>query len=143
MISILAHLLGMLFVLSEKLWIGGLWFGFLFCIPKQAFVTWLSMRDALSIGRKLLGWDLGLKIEIIYFSLVGLVAEFKKMSWGYVMCWIHPNALAGMMWFLWVCMSGRGKPWKPIYIYICILEFGSSIYNIWRTRNALNHGNNP
>jgi hypothetical protein len=28
--------------------------------------------------------DLRLKIEIIYFSLVGLVAEFGKMSWGYV-----------------------------------------------------------
>jgi hypothetical protein len=30
MMFILAHLLGMPFVLSEKLWIGGLWFGFLF-----------------------------------------------------------------------------------------------------------------
>jgi hypothetical protein len=39
-----------------------------------------------------------LKIETIYFSLVGLVAEFGNMSW---------------------------------------------IYNIWRNRNALRHGNNP
>jgi hypothetical protein len=26
--------------------------------------------------------------------------------------------------------------------YIYRLVFGSSIYNIWRTRNALRHGNN-
>jgi hypothetical protein len=29
---------------------------FPFSIPKQAFVTWLAMRDALSTGRKLLCW---------------------------------------------------------------------------------------
>jgi hypothetical protein len=27
--------------------------------------------------------------------------------------------------------------------YICRLVFGSSIYNIWRTRNTLKHENNP
>jgi hypothetical protein len=57
----------------------------------------LATRDALSTGRKLLGWGFQgdvkcifcrfeIEIEIIYFSLVGLVAEFGKMSWGYVVC---------------------------------------------------------
>jgi hypothetical protein len=54
------------------------------------FVTWLAMRDALSTCRKLLCWgfqgdrkvfsaDMGLRTKIIYFSLVGLVAEFGTM----------------------------------------------------------------
>jgi hypothetical protein len=34
----------------------------------------------------------------------------------------------------------RGKTMKA---YICWLVFGSSIYTIWRTRNALRLGNNP
>jgi hypothetical protein len=34
----------------------------------------------------------------------------------------------------------KGKITKA---YICRLVFNYSIYNIWRTRNALKHGNNP
>jgi hypothetical protein len=55
MLCTLAHIHWMLFVLSDKLWIGVLWFGFLFPFLSK-LLTWLAMRDALSTGRKLLGW---------------------------------------------------------------------------------------
>jgi hypothetical protein len=37
-------------------------------------------------------------------------------------------------------MNGGGETMKA---YIGRLVLGSSIYNIWRTGNALRHGNNP
>jgi hypothetical protein len=150
MVCIVAHIRGMLSVLSDQLWIGGLWFGFLFPFLSK-LLTWLAMRDALSTGRKLLGWgfqgdvkcfffaDLGLKIEIIYSSLVGLVAEFGKMSWGYMVHVLNPPT----SWDDVVSLGLHEWKGKTIKAYICRLVFDSSIYNIWRTRNALRHGNNP
>ena len=37
------------------------------------------------------------------------------------------------------------KEWKgkTMKAYLCRLVFASTIYNIWRNRNALKHNNNP
>jgi hypothetical protein len=62
---------------------------FLFSIPKQAFITWLAMRDALTTGRKLLIWGFQgdvkcifcrhvIKEKIVYFLLVLIVVEFDS-----------------------------------------------------------------
>jgi len=123
------------------------WFHFF--ITKQAFVAWLAMRDALSTGRKLLCWGfLGdVKCTFCRFGIedrdhLFFSCGFSSRIWKHVMelcgvlhpptCWDDVVSLGLKEW--------RGKTMKA---YICRLVFGSSIYNIWRTRNALRHGNNP
>jgi hypothetical protein len=47
----------------------------------------------------------------------------------------------GMMWLISLGLKEwRGKTMKT---RLCRLVFGSIIYNIWRNRNTLRHGNNP
>jgi hypothetical protein len=82
---------------------------------------------------------LGLKIEIIYSSLVGLVAEFGKKSWDYMVHVLNPPTC----WDDVVSFGLHEWKGKTIKDYICRLVFDSSIYNIWRIRNALRHSNNP
>jgi len=96
MLCILAHIRGMLFVLSDKLWIGGLWFGFLFQFLSK-LLTWLAMRDALSTGRKLLGWGFQGDVKCIFcrfgiedrdhlFFSCGFSGRIWKQSHGAIWC---------------------------------------------------------
>ena len=45
-------------------WWSLVWFPF--SIPKQAFITWLAMRDALTTGRKLLIWAFQRDMKCIF-----------------------------------------------------------------------------
>lgn len=43
---------------------------FHFLIPKQAFIKWLAMRDALSTSRKLLSWGFQGDVKCIFYRHV-------------------------------------------------------------------------
>jgi hypothetical protein len=123
MICILAHLLGMLFVLSEKLWIGSLWFGFLFpFLSKLLSLDWQRGMRYRQVGSFWVGvfkeiWntffaDLGFKIEIIYFSLVGL----RQIKWEV------EKILRQIKWEVEMRFTTKGK-FKKKHIWKCMLCF--------------------
>jgi hypothetical protein len=92
-------------------------------IPKQAFVTWLAMRDALSTSKKLLGWGFQGDVKCI-FCIFGIEDRdhlffscgFSGKIWKNVMglcgvlnpptCWDDVVSLG---------LHGRGKLRKPVF----------------------------
>jgi hypothetical protein len=122
---------------------------FHFSIPKQAFIAWLAMRDALSTGRKLLCWGFLGDVKCIFCRFGVEDRDHLFFSCGFSSrIWKHVMELCGVLHppTCWDDVVSLGlKEWrgKTMKAYICRLVFGSSIYNIWRTRNALRHGNNP
>jgi len=67
------------------------------------------------------------------------VESTHLLSWGYVLYVLNPPTC----WDDVVSLGLHEWKGKTIKAYICRLVFDSSIYNIWRIRNALRHSNNP
>jgi len=113
------------------------------------FVTWLAMRDALSTSRKLLCWGFQGDVKGV-FCRHGIEDKdhlffscgFSSRIWYHVIelcCVLNPP----ICWDVVVSLGLQEWMGKTMKAYLCWSVFGSTIYNIWRNRNALRHGNNP
>jgi hypothetical protein len=84
---------------------------------RTSFRDLLATRDVLSTRTKLLYWGFKGNVKMCFFVNMGnylfFSCGFSRAEW-------------------------RGKTMKD---YFCRLVFGSTIYNIWKNKNALRHGN--
>jgi hypothetical protein len=83
---------------------------------RTSFLDLLATRDVLSTRTKLLYWGFKGNVECVFLSI-----------WE-IIYFSHVVLVA----------EWRGKTMKAYY---CRLVFGSTIYNIWKNKNALRHGN--
>lgn len=116
-------------------------------IPQQAFILWLAARDSLSTGVRLLSWGFGgnvlcvfccscledinhLFIYCIFCKRICLVTVRKCLL-------IDPPSE-------WDNIVDRGvKDWsgKGLRAVLCRLCLSASVYNLWKERNSIRHGN--
>lgn len=127
-------------------WYKGVWFPY--ATPKYSFLMWLALHDRLSTGDRLKLWNSGQQVTCIlcgtreetrchlFFSCIYSAAIWTTLTQG----------LLGTDFSLdWnqLITTLCNRRYSHLHIFLIRYAFQSTLYHIWRERNARRHGAIP
>jgi len=128
-------------------WWSIVWFKF--AIPKQAFLLWLTVRNRLTTGDRLLTWGFMGDTQCVFCrhctesrDHLFFMCSFSARIWKE--CMTRCNILNPC--FDWQDVIAEGcRSWrtKSMFGVVCRLVLSSSVYGIWRARNEIKHSGHP
>jgi hypothetical protein len=121
------------------------------CIPKQAFILWLVLRQRLCTQDKIRGWDIANKKCMNMFCCLLCYANLESHNHLFFECkysteiWelVCKKARVHAIKLIWTDVIGQFSNYSSSSTHniICRLMLAASVYHIWRERNIRYHKN--
>ena len=113
--------------------------------PREAFITWLALRDRLSTNERIVSWGISCDILCVLCRAcienrdhIFFKCPISQRIWRIIKRWCCQEGLDDELSNL-ITWAVQAWKWKNLREDCCRLGFSAGIYHVWAQRNSVKH----